>query len=186
VLADNRGDPLNKFLVPGDTGHSMALKRIQGAGVPRMPPLATNELDPNDIQLLTDWITQDLPQRLSFTDWQTLHFGSSGNPAADANADPDHDGQSNFLEFLAGTDPNNATSLFATPTLTTANGQLLLSFTQPANRSALIETSIDLASWTLWNVPGNTPTFPSLSQMRGMSVTLDGDHRFFRLRLSQP
>jgi glucose/arabinose dehydrogenase/mono/diheme cytochrome c family protein len=186
VLADNRGDPANKFVVAGNTGHSMALLRIQGAGVPRMPPLATNELDPPDIQLLTDWINQDLPQRLSFTDWQTIHFGSPGNPAADANADPDHDGRSNFFEFLAGTDPNDATSFAPDPKLTASNGQLQLNFAQPANRSAVIETSTDLAAWTLWDVPGNTPTFPSMSQMRSMSVTLDADHRFFRLRLSLP
>lgn len=186
MLADNRGDPLNKFLVPGDTGHSMALKRIQGAGVPRMPPLATNELDPDDIQLLTDWITQDLPQRLSFTDWQTIHFGSPGNPAADANADPDHDGRSNLLEFLAGTDPNDPKSFSPSPTLTATNGQWQLNFTQPANRSATVETSTDLAAWTLWDVPGNTPGFPSTSQMRSLSVSLDTPRRFFRLRLSMP
>jgi glucose/arabinose dehydrogenase/mono/diheme cytochrome c family protein len=186
VLADNRGDPANKFVVAGDTEHSMALKRIQGNGVPRMPPLATNELDPGGIQLLTDWITQDLPQRQSFSEWQIAHFGSTGNPAADPNADPDGDGRSNLTEFFTGTDPNDAASFSLDPTLIGANGHLQLNFMQPANRSAIVETSTDLAAWTLWDVPGNGPSFPSTSQMRTLSVALDADRKFFRLRLSEP
>ncbi|HEY4283793.1 MAG TPA: PQQ-dependent sugar dehydrogenase, partial [Chthoniobacterales bacterium] len=53
TLSDNRGDAANKFVVPNDITHSMALKRIQGNGVPRMPPLDSNEIDPNAVQLLT-------------------------------------------------------------------------------------------------------------------------------------
>jgi len=186
ILADDRGNSANKFVVPGDTSHSMALLRIQGNGVPRMPPLATNELDPADIQLLTDWITQDLPQRLSFSDWQIAHFGSTSNPNADPNADPDGDGRSNLYEFMTGTDPNNAASAAPSPFIANAGGQLSLNFTQPANRSAVVETSTDLVNWTLWDVPGNEPTFPSTSQMRSMAISLDLPSRFFHVRYSQP
>jgi len=186
VLADNRGDPLNKFVAPGDTGHSMALKRIQGAGVPRMPPLATNELDPTAIQLLTDWITQSLPQRQSFSDWQIENFGSTSNPNAAPDADPDGDGQMNLLEFFAYTNPNSAVSALPSPALTSANGQLELSFTQPANRAALIQTSTDLTNWTLWDVSGNSPSYAAMAQLRTFMVPLNEDKRFFRLQLSAP
>jgi len=186
LLADNRGDPLNKFVVPGDTGHSMALKRIQGAGVPRMPPLATNELDPTAIQLLTDWITQSLPQRQSFSDWQIENFGSTSNPNAAPDADPDGDGQTNLLEFFAYTNPNSAASVSPSPALTSANGQLELSFTQPANRAALIQTSTDLNNWTLWDVSGNSPSYAAIAQLRAFMVPLNEDKRFFRLQLSAP
>jgi hypothetical protein len=183
---DNRGDPANKFAVPGDINHSMVLKRIQGNGVPRMPPLATNELDPNAIQLLTDWISQDLPGRLSFTDWQQLHFGSTTDPKAAANADPDHDGRTNMQEFLENTDPNNAASHSTPPVLTFASNQLQLTFVQPANRSALIETSTDVVNWTLWDVPGNSSDYPATPEMRTFGVQMDSDRMFFRLRLSTP
>jgi hypothetical protein len=164
----------------------MALKRIQGNGVPRMPPLATNELDPNAIQLLTDWINVDLPQRQSFAEWQVEHFGSGGNPNADPDTDPDGDGRTNYYEFLAGTDPNSAGSFPPYPALATSNGQTQLNFIQPANRSAVIEISTDLAGWITWDAPGNQPTFPSMDQMRSISVSLDIPREFFRIRYGQP
>ncbi len=186
LLSDNRGDPANKFLVPGDTGHSMALNRIEGNGVPRMPPLATNELDQTSIQLLTDWITQDLPQRQSFSQWQTANFGSSDDPNAAPTADPDGDGQDNLHEFLANTDPKNAASFQPSASVARNGNQLSLSFTQPANRSAVVETSTDLADWTLWDVPGNSPTYAVMPQLRTFDVPSGEDHRFFRLRLAAP
>ncbi|HJT81675.1 MAG TPA: hypothetical protein VJ719_10790, partial [Chthoniobacterales bacterium] len=185
-LVDNRGDSQNKFVVPRDTAHSMALKRIQGNGVPRMPPLATNELDPNAIQLLTDWINVDLPQRQTFAEWQVDHFGSTNNPDADSEADPDGDGRTNYYEFLAGTDPESAGSFPAAPDLITSNGQTYLTFIQPANRSALIEVSPDLASWTTWDMPGNQPGFPSTGQMRSISISLAIPREFFRIRYGRP
>jgi len=43
-------------------------------------------------------------------DWEMRHFAALGiNP----DADPDHDGMSNFQEMKAGTDPNDAQSAFA-------------------------------------------------------------------------
>jgi uncharacterized repeat protein (TIGR03806 family) len=57
VLADNRGDPANRVVVPQDPGHSMLLRRIQAApNAPRMPPLASNVLDQNSINLINDWV----------------------------------------------------------------------------------------------------------------------------------
>ena len=40
--------------------------------------------------------------------WEILHFGYIG---VDPNADPDHDGATNLMEYLAGTDPNSASSV---------------------------------------------------------------------------
>lgn len=186
ILADNRGNSANKFVVPGDLSHSMALNRIGGNGVPRMPPLATNELDPGAIQLLSDWITQSLPQRQSFNDWQIQYFGSAGNPNAAPGFDADGDGQTNFQEFLTYTIPTNAASVAPATTLIFSNSQIQLSFTQPPNRSALVESSTDLSAWTLWDVPGNGPNFSSTSQTRNFSLSSGEARRFFRLRLSLP
>ncbi len=186
LLADNRGDPLNKFVVPNDTGHSMALKRIQGNGVPRMPPLDSNELDPTAIQLLTDWITQSLPVRQSFADWQVFYFGSTSNPDAAANVDADHDGHTNYEEFLAYTNPNSAASAPPPATLNFNGNGLELTFTQPANRSVLVETSFDLTNWSLWNVSGNSAMYPESATQRTFAIPSGIDREFFRLRLSAP
>ena len=47
----------------------------------------------------------------AFEAWQIQYFGSTNNPAAAPDADPDGDGQNNMAEFLAGTDPTSGTSL---------------------------------------------------------------------------
>lgn len=49
------GDPKNRFIAPSDPAHSVLLKRLTGEA-PRMPPLATNELDQAHIELMTEWI----------------------------------------------------------------------------------------------------------------------------------
>jgi mono/diheme cytochrome c family protein len=58
ALVSDRGDKAAKVVVPGDTVHSMLMKRVEGHGVPRMPPLATNVEDPNAEKLLTEWIEE--------------------------------------------------------------------------------------------------------------------------------
>ncbi len=188
MLVNTYGDPNNRFVVPGDTSHSMALNRIMGNGVPRMPPLATNELDPDDMQLLTDWITQSLPQRLSFTQWQLVYFASNEDPNAAPGADPDRDGRSNMEEFLGNTNPIDSTSALSLPqgSLVSAGSVVQFQFTQPANRSALVETSTDATNWSLWDVSGNSPTFPPVAQQRMIETSAAEGHRFFRLRLSMP
>jgi len=60
-LVRDENDPANRWAVPHDSAHSMVLKRLKGEGVPRMPPLATHELDPSAINLLTRWINEMSP-----------------------------------------------------------------------------------------------------------------------------
>jgi hypothetical protein len=45
-----------------------------------------------------------------FEAWQLQYFGCTTCPQAAASADPDGDGLNNQAEFLAGTDPTNASS----------------------------------------------------------------------------
>ncbi len=62
LLVNDGGDPLNRWMVPGDPDHSMILKRLRGDSVPRMPPLATTVRDLAAEQLITEWIQQSLPE----------------------------------------------------------------------------------------------------------------------------
>jgi hypothetical protein len=61
-VANPRGDLQSRWAVPGDLTHSQVIKRLKADGAPRMPPLATYELDPNGIKLMSEWINS-LPKQ---------------------------------------------------------------------------------------------------------------------------
>ncbi|MEO7318916.1 MAG: PQQ-dependent sugar dehydrogenase [Chthoniobacteraceae bacterium] len=180
LLVNNGGDAANRFAVPNDAAHSMVLKRLQGAGVPRMPPLATNELDPVAIQLLTDWITLELPTRESLSQWQTRVFGTP----APLTGDADFDGQTNGFEFLTGTDPLDANGRW--PFSAQIVGENYeVTFPQTENRAVLIETSLNLQTWSLWDVPGNRPTYNFEGAMRTIVAPVTEPSRYFRARITE-
>jgi hypothetical protein len=66
-------------------------------------------------------------------DWEMVH---GLNPSIkDAGDDPDHDGMSNFEEYLAGTDPQNAASFLKLEAINLSGVGLLLSFTAESNKT---------------------------------------------------
>jgi hypothetical protein len=179
-LVNDGGDAANRFAVLGDTVHSMVLRRMQGLTAGRMPPLGTLERDPAAEQLVTEWITQSLPQRQSFAQWQTAHFGSTVDPAAQPNADPDSDGHANSLEFLTGTDPQQGGSLWSYQSIGPGG---VIQFLQPAHRVVQWEMSDGLDSWTPWSHPDNTLFWPSSPVQRSMAIPPAGRRLFLRARL---
>jgi len=187
ALDNDGGDPLNKLIVPGDTNHSVLLRRIEANGFSRMPPLATHQLDPGAISLVTQWITTELTNRQTFADWQLAHFGSTNDPNAAATADPDHDGANNFLEYLTQTDPQDPGSAWRLGVAVT-NGLVEISYVQVPNLGVVIELSSNLVSWAPWDVAGNQPLFPA----SGGAVSLSGPRsaaaggQYFRARLIVP
>ena len=185
VVQNDFGDPANFWCATGDPGHSIVLKRISGTNGQRMPPLGTNERDLASEALIADWITSSLPNRESFAQWQMTHFGSTTDPNAQPSQNPDHDAQNNDLEFLLGENPLVNDPPY-TPLATADETLFSLTFTQPANRSALIETSSDFQSWSLWDAMDNTRFFPSSNQQRTVTGPLNGEKQFFRLKLSAP
>jgi glucose/arabinose dehydrogenase len=185
ALVNNGGDAANRLFAPADAGHSMILKRILGDGAPRMPPLATNEIDRGAETLLRAYIAE-LATRPTFAEWQATNFASAGAPAAAATADPDGDGASNRLEYLAGTPPNTAGADPLAVALSVEAGDFVLDFRHPAGRDAIIETSTDLSAWTRWSAPGNTaPRWPAADILRELRAPQDAPRRFFRVRLEE-
>ncbi len=180
----NGGNAANKLIVPGDLNHSIVYNRVAVAnGFTRMPPLASNETDPATIALLTEWITQSLPARKTYTQWRQEKLGSLTTPASEPGADPDGDGRSNQQEFLAATDPLSASSVFAaTPSI--VNGQFRLSFYAPENKSIQVEASTNLSTWTLWDIPGNDG-LPQPGGQKSLQGPMSDQKSFFRLRLKE-
>jgi hypothetical protein len=187
LLLNTFGDETNRVIKKGDTAHSMLLRRMQGIGVPRMPPVGTNERDLASEQLLSDWITTVLPTRQSFAEWQQTNFGSTSAPEAQPAADPDADGDKNSIEFLRGTVPTQTGQPFlSTISTSISGGNFILQFQQPANRSVLVETTTDFQTWNLWNVAGNAPSYPPAPVNRTLIGPMDAPNKHFRLRLGEP
>lgn len=182
AVGNNGGNPLNKLVVPGDTAHSVVLNRMAAAnGFTRMPPLGSNELDPVNIALITNWITQALPGRQSYAQWRLAQFGSGVTPEGDPDWDADGDGRTNLDEFVGGTQPLN-TSSFLVSQITATGPNLTLSFHVPADRSFQVETSTDLTTWSLWDIPGNHG-LPQPAGPISLTAPLISPQQFFRLRL---
>lgn len=181
------GDPANRLVVPGDLDRSIVYNRVAVRnGFTRMPPLATNELDPGGIALLADWIAA-LGERADYAAWRTGHFGSPDSPAGDETADPDGDGQDNRAEFIAWTDPLDPTSYLRVQLASAPAGMIEVSFLLPADRAWTLETSTDLLTWTAWHPPG-ADGLPraAATPLAFTTAATDAPRRFFRLRLAQP
>ncbi len=181
-VADDNGDSGNLLVVPGDVDHSVVLSRMSETnGYTRMPPIATRELDQENITLLTDWIANKLPDRLTYPQWRLREFASDVSPIGAPDIDADDDGTSNHDEFLSDTDPNDATSFQSLDI--DVSDDVSLKFSIPENRSFRIMTSTDLSPWTPWDVPGNQ-RIPSAGGIVEMTGPMDAPKRFFTLEIS--
>jgi hypothetical protein len=78
--------------------------------------------------------------------WEMSNFGHTG---VDPNADPDHDGMSNMQEYLAGTDPNNASSILQITNFTRdATGYNIMAWTSVPTRYYYIQRATVLGDPT--------------------------------------
>lgn len=77
--------------------------------------------------------------------WEELHFGSP--TGADANADPDGDGYSNLVEFLAGTVPTDASSALRVASIEPGGPYVDLTWQTVPGALYKVRYSHDLASW---------------------------------------
>jgi uncharacterized repeat protein (TIGR03806 family) len=174
------GDPLNRLLVPGDTGRSILLHRVAASGgFTRMPPLGSNVVDSASASMLAEWINGELASRQSYEAWRDARFEAE-DPDGGPGADPDGDGLTNHDEFLAGTSPLDAASSLR-PAVTADPFQL--AFDLPVNRSFRILTSTDLDQWTPWDVPGNQG-LPVAGGRIEFDLPAPDPLRFFRIQVS--
>lgn len=186
---NNGGDPANRLVVPGDLARSIVYNRVAAAnGFTRMPPLGTYELDHGGMDLLADWIAA-LGERADYAAWRAGHFGSPVSPEGDETADPDGDGQDNRAEFIALTDPLDATSYLRVQVAPAPAGTLAISFLLPADRAWTLETSHDLLQWTPWHPAGADGLPRAAPTPLAFTTSLpeaNAPRRFYRLRLQEP
>jgi hypothetical protein len=176
-------------IVPGSLSNSMLLTRISKRGPGQMPPVASNLLDTNAINLVTAWITNGLANYQSFADWQTANFGSTNAPNADPNADPDSDKANNMLEYLTGTNPAQSDDAWSIDARRSGSA-VELTFDQIANRGFEIQWADSLSSPVVWqslDTPANRPFISASNFTATVSDMLtNSPARYYRARVFEP
>ena len=112
--------------------------------------------------------------------WKTQYFGATNAVNGGALDDWDHDGVSNLNEYLAGTNPTNASSKFQ---VTSFNGQggtnFVIQWSSVAGKRYALQTSTNiLAGFGGWGT-NHIPATPPLNKA---AVSVDQvQHRYYRV-----
>ena len=112
--------------------------------------------------------------------WEMAYFGTL---ARDGKADFDNDGQSDWQEFLAGTDPTKSGSVLRIMTLTVSGaGATKVIWSAAPGRSYQVEFKDNLSD-SNWNC---FPDFITASSTTAsfLDNSSSADHRFYRVRLA--
>ncbi|MCC6823298.1 MAG: hypothetical protein IT579_21420 [Verrucomicrobia subdivision 3 bacterium] len=132
---------------------------------------------------LTDLVIVDTDAD-GLPNWWEDQYGLSQTNAADATLDLDGDGASNLHEFLAGTKPNDAASVFRITALQPAGGDRRVTWTTVGGKSYVVQTNGDVS-----NAFGDfSPLIPapgageSVTNFVDSSGTTNG-LRYYRVRL---
>ncbi len=124
---------------------------------------------------LTDYQSTDVDADGIEDAWALQHFGHSPLSAAERQADADSDGLSNYGEFVAGTDPTLAASVFKVLSVKTANnGAVILQFSGNDETTYRIWRSEDLITWMEASAQNFVTRAAGLHEWTGNTVSLSG------------
>ncbi len=112
-------------------------------------------------------------------EWELNSFGNL--TTATASSDYDHDGQSDYAEFISGTDPKNASSYLLVQTQPGATG-FLISWPSKTNRTYTLERSTNLLSG-FTAMQSSIAATPPMNSTRDASST-NAQTCYYRIKLT--
>ena len=133
-------------------------------------------LDPVTLTVLSDFDHDGLPDI-----WESAH-GFQTNNAADAQLDSDLDGQTNWQEYLAGTDPRDPLSFLRIENISLggASNAVVLQFNALSNQTYTIQ-SRDGSLQSPWTRVADFVAFPTNRLMSFTNTATPFPARYYRL-----
>jgi hypothetical protein len=134
--------------------------------------------------------------KTAFDTWRKQHWGNTSDPNGDFDADPDHDGIKNGLEFIFGLDPNAAGKL-GVDRFNFDGTTLTVNWMKPESSQLnyeILETD-NLSPSNSWTVLSDltrtqisvSNNFEKVEFTKPSGWALGGDERkFIRIRVTQP
>ena len=116
--------------------------------------------------------------------WMIQYFGHPTGEASDlslASDDADGSGMSNLQDYIAGTDPTNANSVFRLSAAAPANSTISLTWPAVAGRSYQIQYKINLDDPVWLTAPGNISVIGSQGYYLAPATQ---SHSFYRVLVS--
>ncbi|BCU77661.1 PQQ-dependent sugar dehydrogenase [Luteolibacter sp. LG18] len=179
IVSGVASDPADRLIVRGDPVHSVILSRMGGTnGYGRMPPLATSVVDQAGLDVVRDWILQELPTRQSFAEW------SGGEEEGLVTRSVSSGSDEHRFAFLTHGDPRNPAVRW-NASLAAHGAGLRLSWPNLPDRSIRAWVSSDLKHWEPWDVPGNDGIPRAGTGPRVFEVSAADGARFFRCTIEE-
>jgi len=175
ILTNYTSDELSGFLTLFNVQSSNAgTYRIVVTNAANVTPGLV--LDPVTLTILKDSDHDGLPD-----EWEAAH-GLATNNAADAQLDFDLDGQANWQEYIAGTDPQNIESYLKVDrlVLATNGGSAVIQFNALSNRTYTVQYRDSLLEGS-WTKVADVLAFPTNRIAAVTNEVLGTGTRYYRL-----
>ncbi|HIL70485.1 MAG TPA: hypothetical protein EYG38_11625, partial [Verrucomicrobia bacterium] len=156
----------------------------------RMPPIGSNLLDKEAIELIREWIQTDLRGRISYEEWVLTQFGDATARDSAPLQDADGDKAPNLLEYLTGTDPEDSDDFWKS-SIHYREGRPVVSFPRIPDLAFEVQWNDQpdkVDNWKALDVPDNRRFIASSPEEAVVrDSTTDGiKARYYRIRVIQP
>jgi hypothetical protein len=119
--------------------------------------------------------------------WRQKYFGllDTTNSQSCALCDPDHDGMSNWQEFIAGTDPTNNASAFRIISVVPVGNNMRVTWQMGAGKTNALQAANKLTG-NFADISTVTNTTGSVTNYLDLGGATNRPSRYYRVRVLSP